>query len=141
MVKNGLYSKMYAEYLKGFSLAEVGIMFGMTRQSVYIGFKSRKYKCRTKKVLPYLFFNGQKYSLHITGYYRLTSDSRRMMHRDVWEFFKGEIPPDHDIHHIDNNPANNNISNLELYTKAEHSSKFSTGHNQHTVNNGNRRRN
>lgn len=133
------YGLMYIEYQKGFSLSDVGVMFSMTRQAVWEGFKNRGLKLRTKKPLPHLFFNGLKYTLRNTGYYGLTNDDRRLMHRDVWEFYNGKILPNFDIHHIDGNRQNNDIKNLELYTKSEHSSKFSTGHNQHTVNNGNRR--
>lgn len=42
------------------------------------------------------------------------------MHRFVWTYFNGEIPEGCDVHHIDRNPDNNNISNLQLLTKAEH---------------------
>lgn len=131
------YELMYIEYQKGFSLSAVGKMFSMTRQAVWDGFKNRELKLRTKTTLPYLFFNGLKYTLRNTGYYGLTTDDRRLMHRDVWIFYNGQIPPDHDIHHIDLNKQNNDPHNLEVYSKSDHASKFSSGHNQHTVNNGN----
>ena len=44
---------------------------------------------------------------------------------------KGKIKKNYDIHHIDHNKANNNINNLELYSKTEHASKFATGNNQY----------
>lgn len=43
------------------------------------------------------------------------------IHRAVWTYFNGEIPQgNYNIHHIDINPANNNISNLALLTCSEH---------------------
>ena len=130
-MKNELYKQMYNEYQKGFSLSEVGKMFGMTRQSVFSGFKCRKYKMRSKPQLPYQFFDGKKFTLRNHGYYSLTIGKRDLMHRYVWEYHKGKIKKNYDIHHIDHNKANNNINNLELYSKAEHASKFATGNNQY----------
>lgn len=42
------------------------------------------------------------------------------MHRFVWAYFNGEIPGGYEIHHRDFNKENNDISNLELLTEAEH---------------------
>lgn len=130
-MKNELYEEMYSEYKKGFSLSEVGKMYGVSRQSVYSGFKCRKFKMREKKKLPFLTFNGIKFTLRNNGYYGRTDKDRKLMHRYVWEYYNSEIPKNHDIHHIDHDKTNNNIKNLELYTKAEHAKKFATGNNQY----------
>jgi len=126
---------MYKTYKEGYSLAEVGKIWFMTRQSVFIGFKRRGYKLRKKEQLPYLYWEGNKFTLRKTGYYGKTTGKRELMHRVVWEHFNGKIPKGHDIHHIDHNKENNNINNLELYTKAEHAKKFATGNNQYGKNN------
>jgi hypothetical protein len=39
----------------------------------------------------------------------------------VWEFFNGEIPENHHIHHKDKDKSNNSIDNLELLSASEHS--------------------
>ena len=45
----------------------------------------------------------------------------QFIHRDVWQYFNGDIPEgDYEIHHIDHNKANNNIANLQLLTRTEH---------------------
>jgi len=42
------------------------------------------------------------------------------LHRAVWESVNGEIPSGKEIHHIDEDPGNNDIANLECLTRAEH---------------------
>jgi hypothetical protein len=45
-----------------------------------------------------------------------------MSYRKIWESYYGPIPKDqlYDIHHIDGDRSNNNISNLKLVTPREH---------------------
>jgi hypothetical protein len=54
------------------------------------------------------------------------------MHRYVWENEKGKIPPGWDIHHINENKADNRIENLECLPKSEHTRKYSPHNNQYT---------
>jgi len=61
-------------------------------------------------------FDGYIYNEQKSGHYRSTIP----LHRAVWAYYNGEIPPDYDIHHIDENPANNDIANLQCLTKSEH---------------------
>lgn len=42
-----------------------------------------------------------------------------MVHRLVYESFKGEIPKDMEINHIDYDRLNNNIENLEVLSHAD----------------------
>lgn len=130
MAKHDLYAEMYEKYKEGLSLAEVGQLYGMTRQSVYSGFKRRGYILRAKNQQPYQMLDGIKFTLRNHGYFAATTGDRQLMHRYVWEKHNGPIPDDHDIHHIDHNRANNVIENLELYSKSEHARLFSTGSNQ-----------
>lgn len=69
----------------------------------------------------YQYYNGVKFTKdEKTGYY-LNSTLRIRMHRFVWVCEKGEIPKGYDVHHIDHDKSNNDISNLELLSKKQHS--------------------
>jgi hypothetical protein len=43
-----------------------------------------------------------------------------MHYRKIWEKANGPIPDDYEIHHIDGNRSNNNLSNLMLVSIEEH---------------------
>ena len=131
MVKDTLYADMYSDYLKGLSLSGVGAKYGMTRQSVYIGFKRRGYVLRPKNERPYQIYDGIKFTLRNNGYYAATTGKRLQMHRYIYEKYNGKIPEGYDIHHKDRDRSNNDITNLELLTKSEHARRYSTGSNQH----------
>jgi len=129
--RNPQMNEMYALYEKGYSLAEVGKVYGKTRQSVWGLFNYNGLETRKQRIpLPYLMFNGIKYSLRNHEYYAATSCDRNLMHRDVWIFYNGDIPDNYDIHHIDHDKWNNAIENLELISKSEHARRDSTGNNQ-----------
>lgn len=67
-----------------------------------------------------MIFANRKYTLRRCGYYGRTNGGRHYLHRDVWEAANGPIPRGYDIHHKDENPANNRIDNLALLPKADH---------------------
>lgn len=59
-----------------------------------------------------------------TGYLQvgLSKNGQRKrfyIHRLVWTTFKGKIPEGYEIHHLDNDKSNNDVSNLALVTRAE----------------------
>ncbi|MBR4641578.1 MAG: HNH endonuclease [Selenomonadaceae bacterium] len=53
-------------------------------------------------------------------FYRSYNKANAGLHRVVWSYYFGEIPDGCEIHHIDKNPANNNIENLQCLSKTEH---------------------
>jgi len=46
------------------------------------------------------------------------------VHRLVWQNFVGEIPEGLEIDHIDGNPRNNNINNLQLLSRRDNTDKY-----------------
>lgn len=72
---------------------------------------------KTKKTVPIQIFNGKTYYQYEGRYF--TSHNKKM-HRDVWEFYNGQIPKGHHIHHIDGDVTNNDISNLQLMEASDH---------------------
>lgn len=126
--------EMYALYREGNSLAQVGVVFGCTRQSVFGLFQGHKLPTRGKrKPLDFVEFNGNKYTIRDTGYYGRTNKDRTLLHRDMWEFHNGPIPDGWDVHHKDENKLNNVPTNFECLLKADHTRLHPHGQNQHTV--------
>ncbi|MFH1370385.1 MAG: HNH endonuclease [Planctomycetota bacterium] len=115
---------MYDLYQKGYSLSQIGEAFGVSRQTIYMRFSRRNLIMRQKQPLPFIFFEGRKYTLRKNGYYGCTNGNRDYLHRDIWQSVNGEIPEGHDIHHKDNDKTHNILSNFELITKSEHSSMY-----------------
>lgn len=69
---------------------------------------------RKKKMTPFGEATENK-----QGYYRLKGGE--LLHRKIWEEYYGQkIPPGYIIHHKDENPKNNAISNLQLMTAEDH---------------------
>lgn len=61
-------------------------------------------------------FNGIIYRRDKANHYQSTFH----LHRAVYNYYFGEIPAGYVIHHIDHNPENNDITNLQPLTKSEH---------------------
>ena len=70
----------------------------------------------------YIWYNGLKFTRDdFTGYY-LNSTHRKRLHRYIWESDVGVIPKGYQVHHIDHDKNNNDISNLELIHQSRHMS-------------------
>ena len=68
----------------------------------------------------YKYYHNIKFTLdERSGYYQ-NSTIHKSLHRFVWEENNGVIPKGYEIHHIDFNKSNNNISNLIMLSKKEH---------------------
>ena len=111
---------MYKMYLDGFSLAEVGKSFGITRQSVYSRFKKKGLKMRAKNMKPFILVDGIKFTINRDGYYECTTIDRLMLHNYNYEKVNGKIPEGYEIHHVDFNKINNDPNNLMIVTPSEH---------------------
>lgn len=64
-------------------------------------------------------FTKYKYVVFANNNYR----KKFLVHRLVYEAFNGKIPEGYTIDHIDQNPQNNNIDNLQCITKQENIKK------------------
>lgn len=68
----------------------------------------------------FVYLDGLKFTRDDkTGYY-LNARTHKRLHRYVWEKFNGEIPEGFEIHHIDGDKDNNDISNLIIMEKRWH---------------------
>lgn len=80
-----------------------------------------KLEIKPSKTLHTIYGNSNITSL---GYYRITSvkegNCGKMLHRLIWERWYGELQQGRHIHHIDGNPLNNCIWNLEPMSNSEH---------------------
>ena len=63
-------------------------------------------------------FNGIRY--YKCGPYYQRKGAR--LHRAVWEYHNGKIPPDSEVHHKNHDRTSNDIGNLELQTIIDHHS-------------------
>jgi len=97
--------------------------------NVYVNFKVRIKHVTYMETIKEEF-NGVVYTrcvnakdvTHRRYYYgkRPNSKRRTLLHRDKWEFYNGKIPEGYHIHHKDENPLNNDLSNLECLSKVDH---------------------
>lgn len=74
----------------------------------------------TKKLKEYQVFNGEYFSLEKKSGYWQNTRTRERMHRYVWKYYYGEIPKGFEIHHIDGDKSNNDITNLCMLTHKAH---------------------
>ena len=130
-MKNDLYKQMYVKYQEGLSLSQVAELFGITRQSVYTGFKRRSYQLRSKNERLFVIYDNKKFTLRNNGYFGCTTGKRELLHRYKYEKEVKPISEGWDIHHIDHDKTNNNIDNLVAMPKSVHAWLFSEGSNQH----------
>lgn len=91
----------------------------------------RKVGRSTKPVTKRLkiFYNKTRHKYAPTKYYAIVGFSyNNMTHtyplaRFLYVWFKGDIPEGYTVDHIDNNPFNNNLRNLQLLTLKENLEK------------------
>lgn len=100
-------------YIK--DLSQYGEM-AQFRDSPYYATKNGKIINISKKTEIRLEKSGSY--LRFTGYYNLRG-KHFLVHRVVWESFNGAIKEGCDIHHIDGNPENNALDNLQMITHRE----------------------
>ena len=82
------------------------------------------------KILSLKWNKKRILKLHTTKYgyldfhiYENNKGRHYFVHRFIYECFKGTIPVDKQVDHIDNHKENNSISNLQLLTPSENTRK------------------
>lgn len=71
----------------------------------------------------YRRYPESKHAASRTYFQRSKRGGTSWLHRDVWEHERGPIPDGWHIHHIDGNPENNDISNLECVSPKQHAER------------------
>jgi hypothetical protein len=72
---------------------------------------------------PTILYKDDVYHMDGDGYYKNIKNSFMSLHREIYMEYYDVVLTKYDIiHHIDHNPANNVIENLQLMTRGEHSS-------------------
>lgn len=66
------------------------------------------------------YFNGYKFTRDDNSGYYMCAKLKKRMHTYVWEFYNGPISTGYEVHHIDFDKSNNDISNLQLLKSSEH---------------------
>lgn len=121
-------------YSQGYSCGAIANICSMTRQAVWERLNRRGAVLRKKAVLPFILYDGIKFTPSGKGYYRATSrGSHISLHRYKYTKEVGAIPPDHDIHHRDGDKQNNKLSNLECISKSDHARYYGSGKNQYNT--------
>lgn len=126
---------MFTYYELGLSLSEVGKFFKICRKRIHYFFTSRGLKTRPLIVTEMIEYNGENYTRNNKGYWRKTAGDRELLHRQKWIDKNGAIPQNYQIHHIDEDKDNNELSNFQLLRIDEHSKLHGFKNNQFTIKN------
>lgn len=122
--RNKETSSMIELYNDGYSYEDIATMFGVTRQAIWERLIKSGCSSRVKKELPFVMYNGIKWTVAKShGYFRNTDRTTRgdlLLHRYKYSIEVGSVPDDWDVHHIDHNKLNNDISNLTAMPKNDH---------------------
>lgn len=109
---------MITNYSK-YSITKEGIVFSNAQN-------------KTKPLKPRVVSQSKKGYLQVSLYNDKCKRNKKgkllpdqhYIHRLVWETFKGEIPEDKEIDHIDGDTRNNRLSNLQVITRRSNMLKY-----------------
>ena len=98
------------KFYKDHTAREIGEALGRTRAAVAL--RASQLGLRKQNWMP----NGVR-SVTAQGYHRY---GQQYIQRIVWEEAHGPVPPKHEIHHVDGDKLNNELSNLRCISLSEH---------------------
>lgn len=125
------FSRAVTLYVGGLSIEQVASQHGTSRQAMWKVLVRRGVQMRTVEPAPFIIWRDRKFTLRENGYYAETTGDREYLHREVWRVEKGPIPEGYEVHHRDEDKANNAPGNLQLLTGSEHGSLHGFGGNQY----------
>ena len=104
--------------------------------------KLNAYKSTTKHKVSDRQITYMLYSIYVSGNNTINTGTRIfrdeyiciLQHVASYLWFKGDIPHELDVDHIDNDKLNNHPDNLQLLTRAENLRKRGVGRNQYSWN-------
>lgn len=102
-------------------------------------FYQDKVRAGLKELTTFIQSTTHKYGKPITyqyiTFYNYHSKKTLLMtyHRFLYTWYNDSIPAGYDVDHIDNNPLNNDINNLQLLTRKENLAKRGKGINQYSA--------
>ena len=125
-----------ARYTPAFTKDDL-ITLGITVEKADNEFGYNVYQSGRLKKIKIKTYNKPKYSPESTKcafvsiYYRDKKQTRTVaLARLIYVAFLGDIPEGYVIHHVDENPLNNTLSNLRLLSRSDNT--YRAGHNQYT---------
>lgn len=115
-MKENPTKKKATQYCHGYDLSKMA----QFRESPYYATEDGEIINISKNIKLNFENSGNYY--RFVGHYNL-GKKHFLVHRVIWEAFNGPIPEGYDIDHIDGNPHNNAISNLQAITHKENIQK------------------
>lgn len=93
-------------------LLNTELVMAKSETIVFNGIKFRRYPEAKQRAHQVYYWPGGNHRKRGIG----------SLHQEIWRAEHGEIPEKHAIHHVDENPLNNDLSNLEAIPISKHSS-------------------
>lgn len=75
--------------------------------------------------VKFIEYDGIRFYSDKTGYWQSAwsrNKKSKRLHVYIWEKYNGKVPDGYQVHHIDGDKLNNDISNLKLMSQSEHMS-------------------
>ena len=90
---------------------------------IIAGASGRLYYQKTKREIPQHKINSGYMMVNVPKPFGEKGRDKLLVHRAVWESFHGEIPANMESDHINDDPTDNRLCNLQLLTPSENCKK------------------